>query len=149
MPNIFILSDLDLVLIPILYNPNSILLILSDSLCLSSLIPEKLDTPFITEAITNNKGNSSIAKGTNFFEQFMGFSLLLVIRISPTGSPDSFFYFKILILAFIFFKILINPMRVGLQLTPLINNFDPLVNKAKRIKGAADEGSPGIFKLKL
>ena len=34
-----------------------------------------------------------------------------------------------------------------MQLTFLINNLDPVVNKVKAINGAADDGSPGILKL--
>ena len=41
-----------------------------------------------------------------------------------------------------------KPILVELQLTFLINNFDPGVNKVSTIKGAAEEGSFGIFKLK-
>ena len=67
LPNIVRLSIVDLVFIPILFKPNSIFFILSDSLCLSSLIPLNLDIPLEIEAATNSNGNSSIAEGTNFF----------------------------------------------------------------------------------
>jgi hypothetical protein len=109
---------------------------------LSSLIPENLQTPFITEAMINKRGNSSIAEETNFFGQLIGFNEPLLTKILPTYSPDFFFKFFILIFAFIFFKILIKPIRVGLQLTFLINNFDPVVNKVRTINGAAEDGSP-------
>ena len=42
---------------------------------------------------------------------------------------------------------LINPILVGLQLMFLINNFELFVNKVKMIKGAAEDGSPGILRL--
>ena len=42
-----------------------------------------------------------------------------------------------------------KPIRVGLQFTFLINNLEFFVSKVKTINGAADEGSPGIFILKL
>ena len=87
-------------------------------------------------------------EGTNSFGQFIGFKKLLLTTILPISSPDFFFKFFIFIFAFIFFKILIKPIRVGLQLMFLINNFDPAVNKARVIKGAADDGSPGISRLK-
>ena len=71
LPYIIKLSFVDFVFMPILLSPNSIVFILSDSLCLSSLIPENLDLPLIIAAIANNNGNSSIALGTSFFEQLI------------------------------------------------------------------------------
>ena len=101
------------------------------------------------EAIANNKGNSSIAEGVNFLGQTIDFKGLLLINILPTNSPDFFFKFFILISALFFFKIFINPIRVGLQLIFFISSLDLAVNKVNAIKGAAEDGSPGIFKLKF
>ena len=55
LPNIVKLSLVDLVFIPIWFKPISILLILSDSLCRSSLIPLNFDIPFTMEAAMNKK----------------------------------------------------------------------------------------------
>ena len=50
----------------------------SDSFALSSAIPFHLLFPFISELKMNNKGNSSIAKGTNFFGQFIAFVFVMI-----------------------------------------------------------------------
>ena len=41
-----------------------------------------------------------------------------------------------------------KPILLGLQFTFLINNFDPAVNKVRAMNGAAEDGSPGIFRSK-
>ena len=73
----------------------------------------------------------------------IGFRLLLDTTIEPKSSPElgSFLKFFILILAFIFFKILIYFILVSLQITSGIINLAPGVSRASAIKNAAELGS--------
>ena len=66
-------------------------LILSDSLCLNSLIPLNFDTPFTREAAINNRGNSSIEEGTKDFGHLIDLRELLLTTILPISSPAFFF----------------------------------------------------------
>lgn len=89
-------------------------------------------------------GISSMILGIIFSFILMFVRLLWVIIKSPKSSPATFLLFSISILACIFFKTVIMPVRVSLSETSFICRDDPDASVARTIKNEAVEISEGI-----
>jgi len=132
-----------LVVMPIFFKLFSIAKSLSDSLILNSSRLGKKVSPLAKEAAIIKIGTSSIILGI--------ISLLILIPLNkedftcivPTVSPCCFFLFIILMEPPIFFNIFKNPILLGFDKTLGRERLLFLLSKARTIKNAAEEGSPG------